>query len=239
MSDQLFTFGSNGCLSSINKAIFEEGKHIIDSLKKFENSTLKTSTQFVQGANKDELLRSISKIHSEEIETQFKEILEIIELSTSAEGDFIIILDLVNQDYYKSKSTIILHVSTMQNAGVIYDCFIHSVCFELTISTMQVLLFTIATFAATAMLFSIGGKHSGPMAVTMLGGGAALSALSVRPRMPDFVENALNLLMVESLKANGMLIEIATQYILKKVRLTSLIDSTSDNSKVDLESDNC
>ena len=42
----LFTFGTNGCLTSINKAIFDEGKDLIDRLKKFENSTLKSSTQW-------------------------------------------------------------------------------------------------------------------------------------------------------------------------------------------------
>ena len=53
-------------------------------------------------ANKDDLLRSINKVHSESIETQFKErLLEIIEGSTTTEGDFIIIIsDSVNQDCY-------------------------------------------------------------------------------------------------------------------------------------------
>mmetsp|Transcript_6278 Transcript_6278/g.8763 ORF Transcript_6278/g.8763 Transcript_6278/m.8763 type:complete len:241 (-) Transcript_6278:60-782(-) len=231
----LLTFGPNGCLSSINKGIFEECKYMIDSLKKFENSSLKTSTQFVQGANKDELLQSIKKVHSESIETQLREKLGIIEVSTTSVGDFITILASANQDYYKSKSTIILHVSTMHNTGVkIYDCFIHSVFFELTTSTMQVLLFTIATVAITAVVvLTVGGKHSGTLAASMLGTGVAYAALNVRAHMPDFVDDALNLLMVESLKAKGLLIEIGNEYVLKTVCLATLTDSSICNSKVD------
>jgi hypothetical protein len=229
----LFTFGPNGCLSSVNKAIFEEGKHLIDSLKKFENSTLKTATQFVQAVNKDELLRSINKIHSESIENQFREKLEIIELSKTAEGDFIIILDSVNYDYYKSKSTIILvQVSTVESVGMkIYDCFIHSVCFELSTSKASLLLYTIATVAATALAFSNSGAHSGTLAIAVLSTGAAYTALNVRPHMPDRVEEALNLLMVESLKSKGMLIDVGTKYVLRKVSLQPLPDSTSGTAK--------
>jgi hypothetical protein len=234
----LFTFGSNGCLSSIDKDIFEEGKDIIHRLKNFENSTLKASTQFVKAASKDDLLRSINKIHSESIETQFKERLEIIEGSTTTEGDFIIILDSVNQDYYKSKSTIVLHVSTKQTNGVkVYDCLIHSVCFALKTSVMQVLLYTIATVFVSAVVATSSSQYSGRVAASICGAGFAYSALNVRPHMPDFVENALNLLMVETLKTQGLLMESGTKYMLKMVdlspRIDSSIDSSINDSKVD------
>ena len=187
----------------------------------------------MQGVNKDDLLLSINKIHSESIENQFKEKLEIIELSPTAEGDFIVILTSVDRDFFKSKSTIILHVSTSQSARVkVYDCFIHSVCFELTTSALQIILYTAATVAVTTMVAAStkNDQHSTLLAAIIL---ATYSAINVRPHMPDFVENALNLLMVHNLKAQGLLIEIGTTYVLKKVQLTARADSISGGIRAD------
>lgn len=205
--ENLFEYGPNGSLQGINKVIFGEGKELIKTRKDFENSSLKSSTQFVEQVNRDELIQSISKVHSSEVEDRFKEKLDMIENSPICEGDFISIVDSVNRDYFKSKSTIILHISRTANPpdkGKIYDCFIHSVCFELAVSTTQAILYLVPSVVAAGM-FLMSGRPQYSLAVA--GGVAFYSAVQMRPKMPDFVEEALNLLMVDKLRAQGFLIE--------------------------------
>jgi len=192
MTDSLFEFDNKGGLVSVCKIAYEEGKDIIDKLKNFDNIILKASTQFVMQVNRDEL--------------------DIIEQSMTCLGDFIIVIDAVNKDYYKSKSTVILHVSTNSTSGAqkVYDCFMHSVSFELNVSTLQMSLYGVATGTSLAILSSLGA--AAPVMFFFAGTG-------VRPRMPEFVERALSLLMVQTLKANGWLIDTGTKYVLKKPRL--------------------
>ena len=119
----------------ISKAAFEEGKDVIEKIKSFENSSLKISTQSVIQVSRDELLQSIERIHSKSVEDQFKQKLDIIEESAACTGDFIIVVDSVNQDNHKSKAAIILHVATKgeTNADKVYDCFVHRVSFTLSV----------------------------------------------------------------------------------------------------------
>jgi archaellum biogenesis protein FlaJ (TadC family) len=121
---------------------------------------------------------------------------------------FFILLDPIKQEFKISKSIIKLHVSKI-NGEKIYDCLIHSVSFAMSTSKLQVLLCSIATVATTAVAFAT----FAPLAVAVGAVGTAISARKVRPRMPDFIDKALNLVMVENLKNMGWLIENATEFL--------------------------
>jgi len=210
--DNLFLYGDNGALIGVSKAIFDEGRDLIIKIKSFENSSLKVSTQFVIQASRDDLLKRIENINPQHVE-QFKDTIESL---SSCLGDFIIVLDSVNQDYHKSKTTVILRVATkgVSSTEKVYDVFVHSVSFQLHVSTAQVAIMSASTMAGAGIAASMGVGVGLPLFIG--GAGFMYGALRVRSQMPDYVDHAINMLMVDTLKSSGWLIEQGTEYVLKK-----------------------
>lgn len=118
----------------------------------------------------------------------------------------------MNEDYHKSKATVILHVSTggITNGPKIYDVFMHSVNFELSVSKAQVVIYSSVSAASAGIALSMG--IGAPFALFVGGIGVIFGALQLRPHMPEFVEHAINMLMVETLKTSGWLIEDGIRY---------------------------
>lgn len=201
--EHLFQFGENGALFAVSKAAFKEGKYLIKKIKSFENSSLRVSTQFVIQVSRDELLQSIERIYSKSVEDQFKKKLDIIEKSAACIRDFIIVEDLVNQDYHKSKAAMILHVATKgeTNAEKVYDCFMHCVSFKLSVSRAQVAIMSVATVTCMGIAAAVGAGAAFPLFIGSAG--MILTAQRVRPQMPDFVEHAINMIMVDIMKRGG------------------------------------
>lgn len=214
--DNLFLYGDNGVLIGVSKAIFDEGIDLIVKFKSFENSSLKVSTQFVIQASRDELLKRIEKIHFQSVEKQFKEKLDIIESLSTCLGDFIFVVDSVNTDNHKSKTTVILRVATkgVSSTEKVYDVFVHSVSFQQHVSTAQVAIMSASTVAVVGIAGSMGVGVGLPLFIG--GAGCMYGALQVRPQMPDYIDHAINMLMIDSLKSSGWLIEQGTEYVLKK-----------------------
>eukprot|EP01032_Pedospumella_encystans_P016216 gene16216-18509_t len=221
----LFHFGENGTLIAVSKAVFEEGKDVINKIKSFENSSLKVSTQFVIQASRDELLQSIERIYSKSAEDQFKEKLDMIEKSAACIGDFIIVVDLVNHDNHKSKAAMILHVATKgtTNAEKVYDCFIHSVSFKLSVSRAQVAIMSVATLTGMGIAAALGAGAALPLFIGSAG--MILSAQRVHPLTPDYVDHAMNMIMVDILRRGGWLITQGTKYVLYIIMADTLKNS--------------
>lgn len=220
--EHLFQFGENGALFAVSKAAFKEGKYLIKKIKSFENSSLRVSTQFVIQVSRDELLQSIERIYSKSVEDQFKKKLDIIEKSAACIRDFIIVEDLVNQDYHKSKAAMILHVATKgtTNADKAYDCFIHNVSFKLSVSRAQVAIVSVATVTCVGIAVAVGAGAALPLFIGSAG--MILSAQRVRPQMPYYVDHAMNMIMVDWLRRGGCLMEKGTEYALNKIEADTL-----------------
>ena len=200
--NHLFQFGEKGTLIGVSKTVFDEGKDMIKKIKSFENSSLKISTQSVIQVSRDELLQSIERIHSKSVKDQFKQKLDIIEKSAACIGDFIIVVELVNQDNHKSKAAIILHATKgTTNADKVYDCFIHNVSFKLSVSRAQVAIMSAATVTCVGIAAAVGAGAALPLFIGSAG--MILTAQRVRPQMPDFVEHAINMIMVDIMKRGG------------------------------------
>eukprot|EP01032_Pedospumella_encystans_P009181 gene9181-10835_t len=223
--EHLFQFGENGALFAVFKAAFEEGKYLINKIKSSENSFLRVSTQFVIQASRDDLLQSIERIYSKFVEDQFKQKLNIIEKSAACIKDFIVVVDLVNQDNHKSKAAMILHVATMgtTNAEKVYDCFVHSVSFKLSVSRAQVVIMSVASVTGMGIAAAVGTGAAFPLFVGSAG--MILSAQKVHPQMPDSVDHAMNMIMVDNMKCGGWLIEKGTKYVLNVIIADTLKSS--------------
>ena len=108
----------------------------------------------------------------------------------------------------------ILYVATKgtTNAEKVYDCFIHSVSFKLSVSRAQVAIMSVATVICMGIAAALGAGAALPLFI-----GSArmiLTAQRVRPQMPDCVDHAMNMIVVDIMKRGGWLIEKGTEYVL-------------------------
>jgi len=206
--DQLFKFSEHGTLIGVSKSVFDECREMIHALKNFENSRFHSSTQFVEKVNRKDLMRLVENNHSNETDDKLKNKLDIIECSAICnDGDFIVIIVdddySINKNNFKRKSVIILRVAQAEGVhGKLYDCCIHTVSFELTVSLCQFLVNSTVTVAVSSLLLAL---DLIPMAISTLGTGVAYTMLNTKPHMPEFVEHALNALLVDGLREKGYL----------------------------------
>lgn len=167
------------------KILIKGGNEIVKQLKEFENSVLRISAQSIIKANREELLKSIARIHTKAVEDQISQKFDIMEQSTKFIGDFIIVLDSDTNQLCRSKSIILLHATTQQmgeSKQKLYDCFVQSVDFDINESILRKLLCATGTATTTGIMFSLELPVS--MILFAASVGIAYSAVHIRPKMP-------------------------------------------------------
>lgn len=214
---ELLTFNEFGTIQDVSMTVFDETKFLIKKLKEFENSSTFSSTQFVQQVSKSELFDSIKNMHSKEVEEDFKQKLETIENAADCPSNFMILVDTKNGDNSITKFTLILSVTKSIGRGEkIYDCFIHSLKFEVHLSLAQVIICAAVTIGLSTLFANQGHRQSAIMCAAV---GTIVSSLVVKPLIPEFAEEAMNLILVETLHAKGWLIEHANKHVFSVPRV--------------------